>query len=48
MKNYDLVPGGAINLTPGVTSVVLDSIGSSTQIHLRTAPSGPVLSDLAG
>ncbi len=31
MKNYDLVAGGTINLTPGVTSVVLDSIGSSTK-----------------
>ncbi|MGP0066520.1 MAG: hypothetical protein ACLQGP_23395 [Isosphaeraceae bacterium] len=41
MKNFDLIAGGKINLTPGVTSVVLDSIGANTQLQLRTLPPAP-------
>jgi hypothetical protein len=41
MSNFDLVPGGSINLTPGVTSVVLHSIGQNTEIHLRNLPPHP-------
>ena len=41
MKNFDLVDGGTINLTPGVTSLVLDSIGANTQVNLRTLPPAP-------
>ena len=41
MKNFDLVAGGSINLTPGVTSLILDSIGPNTQVHLRTLPPAP-------
>jgi lipoprotein-anchoring transpeptidase ErfK/SrfK len=41
MKNFDLIPGGTINLTPGVTSLVLNSIGSNTHVNLRTLPPAP-------
>jgi hypothetical protein len=41
MKNFDLIGGGNINLTPGVTSLVLNSIGPNTQVHLRTLPPAP-------
>jgi hypothetical protein len=42
MSDFDLIAGGNINLTPGVTSVVLNSIGPDTQIHLRALPPAPV------
>ena len=41
LKNFDLIPGGNINLTSGVNTVQLDSIGSDTQIHLRQLPPAP-------
>jgi hypothetical protein len=41
MQNFDLIAGGKINLTPGVTSLILDSIGPNTQVNLRTLPPAP-------
>jgi hypothetical protein len=41
MNPFDLVPGGSINLTPGVTSVVLHSIGANTNVQLRNLPPAP-------
>jgi hypothetical protein len=41
LKNFDLIPGGNINLASGVNTVQLDSIGSDTQIHLRELPPAP-------
>lgn len=41
MSNFDLISGGTINLTPGVTSVVLNAIGSNTNIQLRNLPPHP-------
>ena len=41
LKNFDLIPGGNINLTSGVNTLQLDSIASGTQIHLRALPPAP-------
>jgi hypothetical protein len=41
MQDFDLIAGGKINLTPGVTSLVLNSIGPNTQVNLRTLPPAP-------
>ncbi len=41
MRNYNLEAGGTIILTPGVTSVVLNSIGPNTNVQLRTLPPAP-------
>jgi hypothetical protein len=41
LSQFDLIDGGRINLTPGVTSLVLDSIGADTQTNLRTLPPPP-------
>ena len=41
MGNFDLIAGGSINLTPGVNSLVLDSVGPDSQIQLRTLPPAP-------
>jgi hypothetical protein len=41
MNSFDLEPGGTIILTPGVTSVVLHSIGANTNVQLRTLPPAP-------
>jgi hypothetical protein len=41
LSHFDLVPGGTITLTPGVNSLVLDSVGPGTQIHLRQLPPAP-------
>ncbi len=41
MQDFDLVAGGKINLTPGVGSLILNSIGSNTQVNLRTLPPAP-------
>jgi len=41
MGNFDLIKGGNINLTPGVNSLILDSVGPATQIHLRALPPAP-------
>ena len=41
MSSFDLVPGGTINLTAGVTGVVLHSIGPNTNVQLRTLPPAP-------
>jgi hypothetical protein len=38
LNDWDLVPGGVINLTSGVNSLVLNSIGPDTQVHLRDIP----------
>jgi hypothetical protein len=42
LSPFDLIAGGRINLTPGVNSVVLDSIGADTQVNLRALPPPPV------
>jgi hypothetical protein len=47
MSDFDLIAGGNINLTPGVTSVVLDSVGPNTQIHLRALPPAPTTTTTA-
>jgi len=41
MSSFDLVPGGTINLTPGVTNVALRSIGLNTNVQLRNLPPHP-------
>jgi len=41
LGNFDLIAGGTINLTPGVGSLVIDSVGYNTQINLRTLPPAP-------
>jgi hypothetical protein len=41
MSPFNLEPGGSIVLTPGVTSVVLHSIGANTNIQLRNLPPAP-------
>ncbi|MGO9469560.1 MAG: hypothetical protein ACLQVF_36075 [Isosphaeraceae bacterium] len=38
LNDWDLVAGGTINLTSGVNTLVLNSIGPNTQIHLREIP----------
>jgi hypothetical protein len=38
LGSFDLIPGGVINLTAGVNSLVLNSVGDNTQINLRTLP----------
>ena len=42
LSPFDLIAGGRINLTPGVNSLILDSIGSDTQVNLRALPPAPV------
>jgi hypothetical protein len=41
MSNFNLVAGGTIILTPGVTNVVLNSIGPNTNVQLRNLPPAP-------
>jgi hypothetical protein len=41
LRDFDLVAGGNINLTAGVNTLVLDSVGPGTQIHLRALPPAP-------
>src|SRR5262249_4927056 len=41
LSPFDLIDGGRINLTPGVNSLILDSIGADTQINLRALPPAP-------
>ena len=41
LSSFDLVDGGRINLTPGVNSLILDSIGADTQINVRALPPAP-------
>ena len=41
LSDFNLVAGGNINLTPGVNTVILDSVGPDTQIHLRALPPPP-------
>ena len=41
LKNFDLIAGGNINLTSGVNTLVLDSVGPDTQVHLRELPPAP-------
>ncbi len=41
LAQFDLVKGGTINLTPGVNTVTLDSIGPGTQVNLRSLPPAP-------
>jgi hypothetical protein len=38
LNDWDLVAGGTINLTSGVNSLVLNSIGPDTEVHLRNIP----------
>ena len=42
LSSFDLIAGGRINLTPGVNSLILDSIGANTQVNLRALPPAPV------
>jgi hypothetical protein len=35
LKNFNLVSGGQINMTSGVHNLILNSVGSNTQINLR-------------
>ncbi len=42
LSPFDLIAGGKINLTPGVNSLILDSIGADTQVNLRALPPAPV------
>jgi hypothetical protein len=44
LGQFDLVAGGNINLAAGVNTLTLDSVGSDTQIHLRTLPPAPTSS----
>ena len=41
LNDFNLIAGGNINLTSGVNTVVLDSVGPNTQIHLRELPPAP-------
>jgi hypothetical protein len=41
LSPFDLVAGGRINLTAGVNSLALDSIGPDTQVNLRALPPAP-------
>jgi hypothetical protein len=41
LRQFDLVPGGNINLAAGVNTLVLDSIGTGAQLHLRALPPPP-------
>ena len=41
LNNFDLIAGGNINLTSGVNTLVLDSVGPATQVHLRELPPAP-------
>ena len=41
MHSFNLEAGGTIILTPGVTSVVLNSIGANTNVQLRNLPPAP-------
>ncbi len=38
LPNFDLISGGAINLTPGVNTLSLNSVAANSQIHLRDNP----------
>ena len=40
LKQFDLLPGGNINLTTGVGSLFLNAMGANAQVHL-TAPTVP-------
>jgi hypothetical protein len=39
LKNFDLVDGGRVNLTSGVHTFFLNSVGQNTQVNLRELPS---------
>ena len=41
LNDFNLIAGGNINLTSGVNTVVLDSVGPDTQVHLRELPPAP-------
>ncbi len=38
LKQFDLVSGGNINLTPGVNELFLNAVTSNSQMHLRDTP----------
>jgi hypothetical protein len=38
LRNFDLVPGGDINLTGGVGKLFLNSMGANSQIHAKELP----------
>ncbi len=38
LKDFDLLPGGQINLTGGVHALMLNSVGADTQINVRELP----------
>jgi hypothetical protein len=41
LSNFNLIAGGNINLTSGVNTLALDSVGPDTQVHLRELPPAP-------
>ena len=41
LSDFNLIAGGNINLTSGVNTLVLDSVGPDTQVHLRELPPAP-------
>ncbi len=43
LKDFDLVSGGQINLTSGVHNLFLNSVASNSQVHVRTLPSSPTV-----
>jgi hypothetical protein len=47
LPDFDLVPGGAINLLGGVDELSLRSVGANTQVHLRDNPLSTTIAALA-
>ena len=41
LNDFNLIAGGDINLTSGVNTLVLNSVGPDTQVHLRELPPAP-------
>ena len=39
LPNFDLIAGGVINVTEGINTLALNSVGPNTQIQLRELPS---------
>jgi hypothetical protein len=48
LGQFDLVNGGNINLTPGVNTLILDSVGAGAQVHLRSLPPAPTPPSFVG
>jgi hypothetical protein len=41
LNNFNLVPGGSVILTPGVGTLVLNSVGAGSEVLLRELPPAP-------